>query len=124
MPEPLFIYGTLHPDRAPAEIASAVAQLRSIGPATLRGRLLNLGAYPGLMLPGDETIHGELFALPEAGESSVWTQLDAYEDFRPESPETSLFLRVLTRVALPDGGARAAWVYLFNPFNARTPPDA
>jgi len=116
MPEPLFIYGTLHPDRAPAEIAPTVALLRPLGPATLRGQLMNLGPYPGLLLPGEEIIHGELFALPEERQlrAHTWQALDAYEDFRPASPETSLFTRVLTRVALPDGETRQAWVYIFN----------
>jgi gamma-glutamylcyclotransferase (GGCT)/AIG2-like uncharacterized protein YtfP len=116
MPEPLFIYGTLHPDRAPAEIAPTVALLRPLGPATLRGQLLNLGPYPGLLLPGEEIIHGELFALPDERQlrARTWQALDAYEDFRPDSPETSLFTRVLTRVALADGETRQAWVYIFN----------
>jgi gamma-glutamylcyclotransferase (GGCT)/AIG2-like uncharacterized protein YtfP len=114
--ESLFIYGTLHPDRAPAEIASTVALLRPLGPATLRGQLHNLGPYPGLLLPGEEIVHGELFALPEDRllRARVWQELDAYEDFRPESPETSLFTRVLTRVTLPNGETQQAWVYLFN----------
>jgi gamma-glutamylcyclotransferase (GGCT)/AIG2-like uncharacterized protein YtfP len=116
MSEPLFIYGTLHPDRAPAEIAPAVALLRPLGPATLRGQLLNLGPYPGLLLPGRDLIQGELFALPEERQlrARVWQQLDAYEDFRPLSPATSLFTRVLTRVTLPNEETQQAWVYIFN----------
>jgi gamma-glutamylcyclotransferase (GGCT)/AIG2-like uncharacterized protein YtfP len=116
MPDALFIYGTLHPDRAPAEIAPTVALLRPAGPATLRGQLLNLGPYPGLLLPGDQVVQGELFALPEDRQlrARVWRALDSYEDFRPESPETSLFIRVLTQVALPSGDTQQAWVYLFN----------
>ena len=35
----LFIYGTLHPDRAPREIAAATRRLVSIGPATIHARL-------------------------------------------------------------------------------------
>ena len=116
MPEPLFIYGTLHPNRAPAEIAPTVALLRPLGSATLRGRLLNLGPYPGLLLPGEELIQGELFALPEDRQlrARVWQELDAYEDFRPTAPETSLFIRVLALVNLPNGETEKAWVYLFN----------
>jgi gamma-glutamylcyclotransferase (GGCT)/AIG2-like uncharacterized protein YtfP len=116
MSDPLFIYGTLHPSQAPREIAPMVALLKPLGPATLRGRLLDLGPYPGLLLPGDDLVRGELFALPEDRglEARVWIALDAYEDFQPASPETSLFTRVLTRVALPDGSPQRAWVYLFN----------
>jgi gamma-glutamylcyclotransferase (GGCT)/AIG2-like uncharacterized protein YtfP len=116
MPEPLFIYGTLHPDRAPAEIAPTVALLKPLGSATLRGTLLNLGAYPGLLLHGKDEICGELFSLPEDVElrHRTWAALDAYEGFRPSAPEYSLFTRVLTVVTLADGSPRRAWVYLFN----------
>jgi gamma-glutamylcyclotransferase (GGCT)/AIG2-like uncharacterized protein YtfP len=121
MSEPLFIYGTLHPDRAPAEIAPTVALLKPLGPAMLRGRLLNLGAYPGLLLPGPDEIRGELFALPEDRElrHRTWAALDAYEDFRPNAPEHSLFTRVLTVVTLPGGSTRRAWVYIFNEMVSR-----
>jgi len=116
MTDLLFIYGTLHPNRAPAEIAPTVALFTPRGPATLRGRLLDLGAFPGLILPGHDEIHGELFALPEdsALRARAWAVLDAYEGFRPDAPDASLFTRVLTRVTLPDGSAQTAWVYLFN----------
>jgi gamma-glutamylcyclotransferase (GGCT)/AIG2-like uncharacterized protein YtfP len=116
MTDRLFIYGTLHPSRAPAEIGPTVALLKPLGPAILHGRLLDLGAYPGLVLPGPDEIPGELFALPDdrALRARAWAALDAYEDFRPEAPDSSLFTRVLTRVTLPDGSAQTAWVYLFN----------
>jgi len=116
MAYPLFVYGTLHPSRAPAQIAPAVALLKTLGPAALLGRLLDLGAYPGLILPGDEIVHGELFELPQdrALEARIWLALDAYEDFRPAEPDTSLFVRVLTRVTLRDSSQRLAWVYLFH----------
>jgi len=115
MPHPLFIYGTLHPDRAPAAIAPTVALLRPLGPATIRGHLLDLGAYPGLILPGDQNISGHLFALPFGREEDrVWSALDRYEGFRPAAPATSLFIRSLIEVTLPDGTEQTAWVYLFN----------
>jgi gamma-glutamylcyclotransferase (GGCT)/AIG2-like uncharacterized protein YtfP len=116
MAYPLFVYGTLHPSRAPAEIAPAVALLKPLGSATVLGRLLHLGAYPGLILPGNETVHGELFALPQdrALEARIWLALDAYEDFRPAEPDASLFVRVLTRVTLPDASQQLAWTYLFH----------
>ncbi len=47
MPELLFIYGTLHPDRAPREIAAAARRLEFAGRGTIRARVYNLGAYPG-----------------------------------------------------------------------------
>lgn len=112
MPTLLFIYGTLHPDRAPAEIAAAARRLTSIGPATIRARIHNLGAYPGAVL--DKTappIPGELFAVPD---DQTLARLDWYEDFRPADPGNSLFLRVETTATLPDGSDRTCWVYVYN----------
>ena len=108
----LFIYGTLHPDRAPAEIAGAARRLTPIGPATIRGHLYNLGEYPGVIL--DHTalpISGELFNIPDAG---TLTALDAYEDFRPAEPASSLFLRVKTFATMSDGSHQTCWVYVYN----------
>jgi gamma-glutamylcyclotransferase (GGCT)/AIG2-like uncharacterized protein YtfP len=112
MPEPLFIYGTLHPDRAPAEIADAARRLTSIGPATICARLYNLGAYPGAVL--DEAappIPGELFAVPD---DATLARLDWYEDYRPGDPDSSLYLRVQTTATLSDGSQRTCWVYVYN----------
>jgi hypothetical protein len=52
MPETLFVYGTLHPDRAPAEIRSVARRLIPLGPATILGTLHNFGEYPALILNG------------------------------------------------------------------------
>jgi len=112
MPTLLFIYGTLHPDRAPREIADAARRLTSIGPATIRGHLYNLGEYPGLILhPTAPPIPGELFAVPDA---ATLAALDSYEDFRPSDPAASLFLRAKATATLPDGSQSTCWVYVYN----------
>ena len=112
MPYLLFIYGTLHPDRAPREIAAAVRRLTPVGPATIRARLYNLGAYPGAILdPTAPPISGHLFTVPDA---ATLAALDAYEDFRPTDPAASLFLRVETTATLPDGSHHPCWVYVYN----------
>jgi gamma-glutamylcyclotransferase (GGCT)/AIG2-like uncharacterized protein YtfP len=112
MPLLLFIYGTLHPDRAPREIAAATRRLTPIGPATIRARLYNLGAYPGAVLDATAPpIPGSLFTVPDA---ATLAALDAYEDFRPADPANSLFLRVETTATLPDGSRQSCWVYIYN----------
>lgn len=108
----LFVYGTLHPERAPAEIRPVVRRLRLIGPATIVGRLHDLGAYPGLTLDGEQTVPGHVFALP--GDPGVLAALDAYEGFDPESAERSLFLRSERHVRLDDGAEMLCWVYLYH----------
>lgn len=112
MPGLLFIYGTLHPDRAPAEIAASARRLTPRGSATIRGRLYDLSAYPGVILdPAGQPIPGELFAIPDA---ATLARLDWYEDFRPTDPANSLYLRVETTAITPDGSALTCWVYVYN----------
>jgi gamma-glutamylcyclotransferase (GGCT)/AIG2-like uncharacterized protein YtfP len=112
MSDLLFIYGTLHPDRAPREIATVARRLTSLGRATLPARLLDLGEYPGVVLDCNaQPIPGELFAIPDA---ATLAALDAYEDFRPASPADSLFLRENAVVTLDDGTEKSCWVYVWN----------
>jgi gamma-glutamylcyclotransferase (GGCT)/AIG2-like uncharacterized protein YtfP len=114
MPHPLFVYGTLHPDRAPAAIASAVRLFRELSPATVPGRLYDLGDYPGLHLdvPYPQPIPGKLFTLPE--DHGLFAQLDAYEGYDADHPTESLFLRQLTSATLPDGSILTCWIYVYN----------
>ena len=118
MSHPIFIYGTLHPDRAPAVIAPTARLLRPIGRATIQGHLYDLGEYPGVLLRAaaeSDTILGELFCLPEGPDAeAVLARLDAYEDFRPRDPDNSLFLRQLTFAKCEDGSEIACWVYTYN----------
>ncbi|HWB32771.1 MAG TPA: gamma-glutamylcyclotransferase family protein [Acidobacteriaceae bacterium] len=112
----LFIYGTLHPDRAPREIAPVARRLKPCGMATVRGRLLDLGEYPGLLLEdaaGDRAreVPGELFEVPDA---AALARLDAYEDYRPGEEAASLFLRVRTTATSADGSRLFCWVYVYN----------
>jgi gamma-glutamylcyclotransferase (GGCT)/AIG2-like uncharacterized protein YtfP len=112
MPTLLFIYGTLHPDCAPREIAAAARRLQPIGPATIHACLYNLGEYPGAILdPTATPIPGELFTVPDA---ETLAALDAYEDFRPNDPTNSLFIRTKTTATTPDGSHHPCWVYVYN----------
>lgn len=112
LPTTLFIYGTLHPDRAPAEIAHAVSRLIPQGRGSIRARLYNLGAYPGIILDDSAPkIPGEVFCVPDA---STLAALDAYEDYRPSDPEASLFLRTQALITLDDGSSQLCWVYVYN----------
>jgi len=111
-PQLLFVYGTLHPNRAPSEILDAVNQLTLVGPATIQGTLHDLGPYPALTLTGDQVIPGTLFALPE--DPTILVALDAYEDYRHDTPEASLFLRTRSTATLPNDSHASCWVYLYN----------
>jgi Gamma-glutamyl cyclotransferase, AIG2-like len=68
MPDLLFIYGTLHPDRAPSAIAKTARLLKPLGRATIQACLYDLGPYPGVILSNNpaDIVPGELFQLPDA----------------------------------------------------------
>ena len=114
MSENLFLYGTLLPSEAPKEIASIVRRFRRLGPAHVRGRLYDLGEFPGAVLDSSSRtiIHGELVALPSDGE--ILEALDRYEEFDPSNPKKSLFLRKKTKVYMANGSSREGWIYVYN----------
>jgi gamma-glutamylcyclotransferase (GGCT)/AIG2-like uncharacterized protein YtfP len=114
MPTRLFVYGTLHPDRAPAEIAPVVRRFQSPTPATVLGHLRDLGPYPAvrLDLANPTPIPGTLFNLPD--DPTTLPQLDAYEGFDPALPATSLFLRQTTTATLATGETLPCWIYTYN----------
>ena len=106
----LFVYGTLHPDRAPAEVRDLTQRFVAIGAGTVMGRLLNLGEYPGLVLDRPlEPTRGEVFAVPD----DAWPALDAYEGFDANHPDASLFVRQLCAVQMNAGAMEEHWVYVF-----------
>ncbi len=112
--ELLFIYGTL---RRGAQFPLEKFLGRWVvflGKAMYQGRLLDLGAYPGL-IPSDRTadrVVGDLYRVLDA--KTVFSRLDVYEDYRPDQPEQSLYLRLLETVHLQNGSTRKAWIYVYN----------
>lgn len=120
MKDYLFVYGTLSPNHAPREVAGAVRRLRSIGAATVKGRLYNFGEYPGAILDSSarRKISGQVFALPD--DQSVLKSLDDYEDYQPHDPQASLFVRKRATARLDDGRELRCWMYVYN----RDPGDA
>jgi gamma-glutamylcyclotransferase (GGCT)/AIG2-like uncharacterized protein YtfP len=82
--------------------------------ATIRGTLLDLGDYPGVLLDNPLTqVPGTLFALPQPS-GQTWAQLDAYEGYREDDPPGSLFVRHRTLATIADGATVECWVYLYN----------
>jgi gamma-glutamylcyclotransferase (GGCT)/AIG2-like uncharacterized protein YtfP len=134
MPDYLFAYGTLLPGAAPAEIAGIAARLKAVGEGCVRGRLYNLGHFPGAVLEqtGNERrgkgktsddreadrnksgrmIYGTVFELPRDPE--VLQALDAYEEFDPANPAASQFLRTRCLASLQSGSAIECWIYVYN----------
>ena len=114
MTEFLFTYGTLQPGRAPAEIAHLVERLQVAGRGHVHGTLYDFGHYPGAVLDASSAsrIPGTIYKLPP--DRDLLARLDEYEEYSPESPETSQFIRELHAVHWEDGRTSLCWVYVYN----------
>jgi gamma-glutamylcyclotransferase (GGCT)/AIG2-like uncharacterized protein YtfP len=109
----LFVYGTLM--RGFREDWQRKVGAEFLGRGTIRGKLYDLGDYPGTRVLGAEPgrrVSGELYR-PRDPELALKT-LDEYEEFSPLKPHKSLFIRKLVSVTLEDGRKKRAWVYLYN----------
>ena len=97
----LFVYGTLRPF---ADVAMARWLRRAalhLGPATTRGRLYDLGAYPCMRVARGrgETVVGDVYRVAD---QRVFRVLDRYE---------TGFVRERCSVKLARGTRKRAWTY-------------
>jgi len=105
-----FLYGTLRPDllpsvprrwRVPRTLA---ARATPVAPATVAGRLYDLGDYPGLALESDAgRVVGWVCDVPD----DLVPALDRFEGLSP----IGLYVRVRATATLADGTTRECWVY-------------
>jgi gamma-glutamylcyclotransferase (GGCT)/AIG2-like uncharacterized protein YtfP len=114
MKDYLFVYGTLLPDRAPEEVRDVVARLTPVASGYMLGRVYDFGEFPGAVYDSAAAtrVFGRVFELP-GGEASL-QQLDAYEEYRPNDLEHSLFVRQRLPITLADGSELLCWVYVVN----------
>lgn len=109
----LFFYGTLLRGEARAHVVG------DAGPSCIilgevRGTLLDLGPYPGLVParpggPDSWWVDGEFVRIPDIG--TVLEKLDAIEDARPFGTPDGLYRRTVVDVGVGDGRVRRAWTY-------------
>lgn len=95
MKHSLFVYGTLLGRLTPSPT-----------PATVRGTMYNLGAFPGVLITEPTTtIQGELHLIDD----DELSRLDHYEGV-----DVGLYSRERVDVTL-DGSSTEAWIYTINP---------
>lgn len=112
--EHLFVYGTLRRgvDRAMSRLLIQYAKFTGLG--TFQGRLYDLGTYPGIVPSVDtaDAVVGEIYVLHDPDRILNW--LDKYEDYTPDQPEQSLYLRRTVSITMSGNKSLQAWIYLYN----------
>lgn len=119
MSDKLFVYGTLR-DGYPLHKHLQHRSIRLLGRGWISGQLFDLGEFPGA-IPSDSPGHrvkGEVYELSDP--SKHLQEIDVLEEFEPQRPERSLFIRRLTEVELDSGKPVKAWAY----FLSRRPNSA
>ena len=113
--EYLFVYGTLlknsgHPM---AELIKSAG--KPVGKAVFNGQLFMVDYYPGAVPSTEKTdrVQGEVYEFEQP--DHVFKLLDDYEEFDPNSPATSEFIRKKVTVQLlKNRRSIRVWAYLFN----------
>lgn len=107
-------------------------KFKRVGIATMPGRLFAIKAphltYPALLLDAgpNETVTGICYAAAPSFTDDDLALLDSYEEYLPEAPAKSEYLRKAQTVTLKSGDTLTAWVYVYNfpvPENAEPIPS-
>jgi gamma-glutamylcyclotransferase (GGCT)/AIG2-like uncharacterized protein YtfP len=99
----LFVYGSLKPGAS--DYWRIAADVRVSQPATIAGRLIARGDYPGLV-EGAGRVPGVVLTLTAGALAAA----DEWEDYVP-GREKNLYERRIAEVILSDGSATQAWAY-------------
>jgi len=106
-PQVVFVYGLLMRGH---ELHHHMESGEYIGDGRVKGALVSLGRYPGL-IEGSGSVRGELYRFPDL--PVALDVLDDIEEFDPTDPSRSLYLRLAMRVQTSDGELDA-WAYRYN----------
>jgi gamma-glutamylcyclotransferase (GGCT)/AIG2-like uncharacterized protein YtfP len=110
-PAAFFVYGTLK--RGQANFPLVAAAVRGVVPATIRGRLYDMGPFPALA-EGDEAVRGEVLTVEPGELPRLLRALDELEGFAPGDPAGSIYLRRVVDAKTDDGAEVAAFAYFYN----------
>jgi gamma-glutamylcyclotransferase (GGCT)/AIG2-like uncharacterized protein YtfP len=78
-----------------------------------RGLLFDHGPFPALVA-GEGRVRGELVMLDPAALELALPIVDRLEDFRPDDPAGSMYLRRVVEVETAAGGRAQAYAYFYN----------
>lgn len=115
MNQHLFVYGTLRDDPRNQMFRLVAEHGRFAGRARVRGRLFDLGEYPGLVPSNDNHfVTGELYSVEAERAAEMWNALDRYEGCSEDDPQPHEYRRTLVPAQLNDGDTVQAWAYVLN----------
>lgn len=103
----VFVYGTLRRGGI-NDLTRLQPVAHYVGTARVAGTLYHLGAYPGIMLGGEEWVHGEVYAI----DPELEVQLDDIEDLGATPTDEYTKREVLVSV---EGQLLPCLVYEINP---------
>jgi gamma-glutamylcyclotransferase (GGCT)/AIG2-like uncharacterized protein YtfP len=108
----IFVYGTLMRGEARHGALGGRRNLLSIEPASVAGRLVDCGAYPGLLLDAEAgaRVTGEVVRVRDV--AATLSRLDGIEGYRGPHRPGSLYRRELVVAWSVGGAATPAWTYV------------
>ena len=106
-----FVYGTLK--RGQSNYPLIAPYVRAVEPAATCGLLFDHGPFPALVA-GEGDVLGELVTIDPAGLDEALAIVDRLEDFRPDDPAGSMYLRRVVAVETHGGVRARAYCYFYN----------
>lgn len=91
----ILVYGTLRVGQGAYQTFGLHNSTTHLGQVRIPGSMYHLGGFPGVVLDGNEegVLCDVLEITDAAAVPDVVRSLDAYEGYREESPDNSLYLR-------------------------------
>jgi gamma-glutamylcyclotransferase (GGCT)/AIG2-like uncharacterized protein YtfP len=112
MTDLVFFYGTLMTGFDRRRRIGIDPKMRFRARGWVEAALFDIGLYPAAVPAESGRVWGEVFELLDRDE--VLTALDDIEGHRPEEPDSSLYIRSVVPVHLPEGVTERAWIYFYN----------
>ncbi len=107
-PNDLFAaYGLLRDGGGGLERLGLVGSLTRVSACVIPGLLYDLGGFPGIV-EGEGRVAADLFRVNSAEAGAA---MDEFEDFDPEDPGGSSYVRRKVQLIEPEG--ETAWVYVW-----------
>ena len=112
MSELVFFYGTLMTGFDRRRRIGIDPKMRFRARGWVEAALFDIGLYPAAVPAESGRVWGEVFELLDRDE--VLTALDDIEGYRPDDPDSSLYIRSLVPTSVPSRKLPAYWIYFYN----------